>query len=251
MKAEDSKLIDDGKVMSLLGHLAELRYRLVISVFAIFIAFCVTFFFASQIILFLRQPLMAALPQGNGGLHFTGPLDVFMSQIKVSFLCAVIFACPIWLNQFWRFIEPAMYQHERRMILPFTVMSVVLFCFGIFFSYYLVLPMALDFLIKLGLEVGSPIIAINDYISILTVTIFGFGIVFETPLVLVLLGTLGVLTAEMLRKARRYVIVGSLVLAALIVPPDPLSQVGMAIPLYLMYEISILIIALIEKKKKR
>lgn len=234
--------------MSLFDHLVELRQRIVKSLIAVLLFFGIAMAFSTEIIEFLKQPLIAAIPKDTDALHFTGPLDVFITSIKVGFLTAIIFACPVWIYQFWRFIEPALYKHERKLILPFVFASVSLFVAGVSFCYFVILPLALEFLIALGMEVGTPIITITDYVSMLMLMIFGFGFIFETPLILVLLAILDLISAEMLAKYRRYVMVGILFVGAILTPPDPLSQVGMAIPLYLMYELSILIIRLIKRK---
>ena len=247
-KEEEEQLIDGGKVMSLFDHLVELRQCIVKSLIAVLVFFCIAMAFSTEIIEFLKQPLLSAIPENKDALHFTGPLDVFITSIKVGFLTAIIFACPVWIYQFWKFIEPALYKHERRLILPFVFASVSLFVAGVSFCYYVILPLALEFLIKLGMEVGTPIITITDYVSMLMLMIFGFGFIFETPLILVLLAILDLISAEMLAKYRRYVMVGILFVGAILTPPDPLSQIGMAVPLYLMYEFSIIIIRLIKRK---
>lgn len=248
---EPEGLVGGGKVMSLFEHLTELRQRLVISLVAVLVFFAIAMFFSSQLIIFLKQPLVAVLPKEANALHFTGPLDVFLTSIKVGFLTAIVAACPVWLYQFWRFIEPALYEKERKLILPFVLVSVLLFALGIAFSYYVILPLALEFLIGLGTEVGTPIITITDYVSMLMLMIFGFGFIFEAPLILVLLAILDLVSAKALIEARRYVIVGILVISAILTPPDPLSQIGMAVPLYLMYEIAILIIRFITRNRSR
>jgi sec-independent protein translocase protein TatC len=244
------KLFAEGKIMSLFEHLSELRYRLMVSAASILVLFCINIFFANDILLFLKKPLTAVLPNASQSLHFTGPLDVFLVGIKVAFLTAIVGASPIWMSQFWRFIAPALYQKERRFILPFIVASVLLFLLGVSFCFFIILPMTLQFLISMGQEVGTPMITITDYISLLIVCIFGFGAVFEAPLILVLLASLGVVSVEQLTASRRHVIVGILILAALLTPPDPLSQVGMSIPLYIMYELSIVIIRMMKRRKK-
>lgn len=235
--------------MSLSQHLGELRERVVKSLLAILVLFFVALFFSSQILNFLKGPLAAALPDTADVLHFTGPMEVFLATIKVSLLASFIFSCPVWIYQFWRFLEPALYPGERRYVLPFIFASIVLFCLGVLFSYYGIFPLALEFLMSLGMEVGRPIITISDYLSVLMIMIFGFGIVFEAPLVLVLLATLDLVSAKLLSQYRRFVIILILIISAIFTPPDPLSQIGMAIPLYLMYELSIVIIKKMEKRK--
>ena len=240
---------DASKTMPLMEHLTELRQCLIKSIAAVLIFFFAAIAFSNHIIEFLKLPLIGALPEGANSLHFTGPLDVFLVSIKVAFLTSIVFASPVWLYQFWRFVEPALYAKERRYVLPFVVVSVALFLSGISFCFYVILPIALEFLIELGKEVGTPIITITDYVSMLTLMIFGFGAIFETPLILVLLAVLELISSKTLAQFRRYVIVGILFVGAMLTPPDPLSQIGMAVPLYVMYEISILIIRAIESRR--
>lgn len=245
----DEELISGGKVMSVFDHLAELRSRLMRSFLAVVVLFFVAFVFAEQILAFLKLPLLAALPKDVNTLHFTGPLDVFVVNIKVAGLVAIVAACPIWLYQFWKFFEPALYPRERRYILPFIVISVALFFAGISFCFFVILPMTLQFLIQMGMEVGTPLITIKDYISLLILLILGFGIVFEFPVIIVLLALLDLVDLQTLREYRRYMIVVIFVLAAILTPsPDPLSMTALAIPVYLMYEASLIVIALIKKR---
>ncbi len=248
-EATAEELIAGGKVMSIWDHLSELRSRLVKSFAAILVFFAISFTFAEKIIQFLRRPLEQALPPGVDALHFTGPMDVFMVDLKVGFLASVVVSGPVWLYQFWKFFEPALYPRERKYILPFVFASSILFFLGILFCYFVVLPLTLHFLIKLGMEVGTPIITIKDYVSLLTMMILGFGAVFETPVLLILLAMLDILSLEVLVKSRRFVVVGVLVASAILTPPDPISQIALAVPLYLMYEVSILIIRFIKRKQ--
>lgn len=246
----DEALIEGGKVMSVWEHLSELRSRIVKSLVAIVVFFGICFAFAERIIGYLKEPLVQSLPKGANALHFTGPLDVFMVDVKVGVLGAMVLAAPVWLYQFWKFFEPALYPRERKYILPFIVMSVVMFVIGVLFCYYAVLPATLDFLIGMGLEVGTPVITIKDYVSLLILMVLGFGLVFETPVLLILLGLLDIVSAEALSEYRRFVIVGIVTVSAIVTPsPDPISQLTLAIPVYLMYEASIVIIKFIKKRQ--
>lgn len=249
--SQAEELLQGGKVMPLFEHLSELRTRLVRSLVGVLVIFLLCFGFAEHIINFLTTPLESALPPEVNKLHFTGPLDVFIINIKVGVLCGIILGCPIWLFQFWKFFEPALYPRERKYILPFTFASVALFFAGVAFSFLLILPMALEFLIGMGMQVGEPIITIKDYFSLLTILIFGFGIIFETPLILVLLAFLDLVSAKDLQNYRKFVLVGIMVVGALMTPPDPISQIAMAVPVYIMYEIAILIIRTLEKKEEQ
>jgi sec-independent protein translocase protein TatC len=243
-------LIDGGKVMSLWDHLGELRNRVVKSLLGILVLFLIALTFAEHIIGFLKGPLTNALPVGKNDLHFTGPLDVFIINIKVSLLAGVVFGTPLWLYQFWKFFEPALYPKERKYILPFVFASSALFIIGVCFAYFVILPIALKFLLEIGLSVGTPIITIKDYLSLVMILVFGFGLVFETPIVLILLAMLDLVSAKMLSEYRRFVLVLILVMGAVLTPPDPISQVAMAIPVYLMYEASIILIRIIKKEKR-
>lgn len=245
--AEDD-LIDGGKVMSIFDHLGELRSRLMRAGLVVLVFFFVFLGFAEQLMIFLKQPLVQALPPGVNALHFTGPMDVFVINIKVAMLAGVLAACPVWLYQFWKFFEPALYPKERKYILPFIVASIALFVAGISFCFFIILPLTLSFLLELGMQVGTPIITVTDYISMLMLLLFGFGIVFETPLIIVLLAMLDIIDLEMLTANRRIIIIIILIVAAIMTPPDPISQMAMAVPVYLMYEMAILIVRFMKRK---
>lgn len=242
-------LSSEGKTMPLLEHLGELRTRLVCSLWAVIALFLFFLYFASPMINFLKEPLAASLPTGVEPLHFTGPLEVLFADMKVAFLAAIIAGSPVWLYQFWKFLEPGLYPSERRLLIPFTFVSVVLFLLGVCLSYYAIIPLSLTFLLNIGLEVAAPVITVSDYLSLLIIMILGFGLIFETPLILILLASLGVINAQTLKSYRKYTMLLILVVSAILTPPDPISQVLMAVPLYMMYEISVFIVSYREKKK--
>jgi len=246
---DNEELPIDGSSMSLMDHLGELRTRLFKSFATILVLFVVAMTFSTSLIEFLKIPLLRALPEGSRTLHFTGPLDVLLASLKVSFLSAVVLGCPLWLYQFWKFFEPGLYRKERKFILPFTIASMLLFLAGTSFCFFIILPMTLEFLIGIGLKVGVAIITINDYLSMVLILIFGFGIIFETPLILVLLALLDIISAKSLSEFRPFAIVAILITGALLTPPDPLSQIAMAVPVYLMYEISIVVIKILKREK--
>lgn len=240
----------DPKVMSLWDHIGELRSRLIRSLIAIAIIFFIGLAFSDALINFLKVPLVNALPPHTNALHFTSPMDVFMANIKVSALVALVAGAPIWLYQLWAFIEPALYPHEKKYAMPFLTAAVMFFFAGLSFCYYIMLPMALKYLIGMGLEIGVPIITITDYMSLLLSLMFVFGLVFETPVVISLLAMLGILDYETLTKHRKIVFVLILVVAAIVTPPDPISQLALAVPTYLMYEGSILFVKYVVKERK-
>ena len=246
------KHIEEIKRDALTFHLIELRYRLIISLAVIFVFFSVAFYFSADLINLLKKPLIDSFPsQELSRLYFTGPLDVLFASLRVAFLVGFIASAPVWLYQFWKFVEPALYPRERRYLIPIFFASLLLFLGGLSFCYFLMLPVALEVLIKLGLDVGSPIITITDYVSLLTTMMLGFGIIFETPVVLILLSLLGVIDAATLSRHRRGVFVVILIISAIITPTiDPFNQLAMAIPTYFMYEVSILVIRILGRKKK-
>jgi sec-independent protein translocase protein TatC len=233
-------------IMGLWSHLDELRTRLIRSVLTLFVLFVFALAFSKPILNFMKAPLEKILPANTAALHFTGPMDVFMVNIQIAMLAALIFGAPAWLYHFWKFLEPALSEGERKYVLPFITATIVCFFMGVSFSYFFMLPLALNYLVGLGMEVAAPIITITDYVSLTTVLLLSFGLVFETPVLLVLLAVLGFVSAEMLAAQRRVTFVLILVVAAIITPPDPISMLGMAIPCYLMYELSILVIKLIK-----
>ena len=239
----------ENKVMSLWEHLEELRTRLIRSVVAFFAIFCACMLFNEEILLFLKQPLIDSLPADMDALHFTGPMDVFMVGMQVAGLASLVLSAPFWLYQFWRFVEPALFPKERKYILPFVFCSALMFLAGISFCFFFVLPMSLSFLINLGMKVGTPMITINDYISLLLIMIFGFGLMFETPLVLVLLGALDVISYKTLQQHRRIMFLVILIVAAVFTPPDAVSMLSMAVPMYLMFEVAIMIIRYLQTRK--
>ncbi|HYX39537.1 MAG: twin-arginine translocase subunit TatC [Pseudobdellovibrionaceae bacterium] len=238
------------KVMGLLEHVDELRSRIFKSVLAILILFMVAFYFSEHILNYLKTPLIAVLPKGANVLHFTGPMDVFMAQCKLALFVSMVVGCPIWLYQLWRFVEPALYEHEKKYAAPFLISAVLLFVSGVCFCYFVMVPWSLGYLIGLGQTVATPIITVSDYMSLLTLLMLGFGIIFETPIILIVLSMVGVVSAQSLKANRRIVMVAIVIVAAVITPtPDPVGQLIMAIPMWLLYELSIFIIQIIDKKR--
>jgi sec-independent protein translocase protein TatC len=244
----EEELPKGGKVMSLTEHLGELQDRLIKSFFAVLIFFAIGTIFTKEIIEFIKLPLVHVLPAGANALHFTGPMDVFMVGMKLAFLFSIVGACPVWIYHFWKFIEPALYENERKWILPFIFASSILFLAGVVSCYVFVFPMTLHFMIGMGSEVATSIITINDYVSLLTFLVVSFGVVFQTPLVLIMLALLDLLEVETLAGNRRLVFVVCLVVAAVITPPDPISMMCLAVPMYFMFEASIHIIRYIKRK---
>jgi sec-independent protein translocase protein TatC len=224
---------------SFISHLVELRDRLIKSLAVILVLFVVCFYFSGDIMRFLSQPLYQALPPGTKPI-FIDQAGAFFTLTKVSFLTAFLLSLPWVLYQAWAFVAPGLYQHEKRFALPLIVSSVFFLLVGISFAYLFVLPAAYKFFISFSAQTGAETMQdLQKYWDFTLAIFFGFGITFEVPVVEMLLVKLGMVTQDQLRQARRYVIVGAFVVAAVLTPPDVLSQFMLAIPLILLYELGI------------
>lgn len=246
--AQDDDPIND-KPMPLIDHLMELRTRLLWSVGAFIIAFAVCYYFSTQIYGFLARPLANILFEQGGGdrrMIFTALYEAFFTYLKVAFFGATFFSFPIWATQLWLFVAPGLYRSEKRAVLPFLMASPFLFLLGAALAYYFIFPLAWHFFISFETPAGAGSVPIqleakvSEYLSLVMHMILAFGIAFQMPVLLTLLCKVGILNVDSLRKGRRYAIVGMFVLAAIITPPDVISQIGLAVPLILLYEISIL-----------
>lgn len=248
MAEEDENL----KVMGIFEHVDELRSRLIKSALTVVVLFFVCYGFSKEIFHYLSGPLVAVLPSNASALHYTGPMDIFMAQVKIGFFVAIVLSCPVWLYQVWKFLEPALYENEKKYALPFLIGGVILFVAGVALCFYVVLPIALDYLIGLGKEMGTTaIITVNDYLSLIILMMLGFGLVFETPIVLILLALLDLISADTLRKNRRITLVIITIVAAVATPtPDPVSMLAMAFPMWLLFELSIVLIAWLTKDRE-
>jgi sec-independent protein translocase protein TatC len=242
----------------LLEHLVELRNRIIHSVIAFLICFIFCFYFSKNIYAFLTQPLANALAgQPNRHMIFTALYEAFFTQVKVAMFGAICIAFPYMAYQLWRFIAPGLYKHERRAFWPFLLATPFMFILGAAFVYYLMLPRVIQFFLGYETPGGSGTIAIElqakvgEYLSFVTTLIFAFGFCFEMPVLLVLLGRVGIVTSKGLAGARRYAIVGVFALAAVVTPPDVFSQLSLAFPLVGLYEISILCVKLIERQRTK
>ena len=249
--------IDDSKA-PLLEHLIELRTRLIRSVAAFLVVFFICFYFAGDIFDFLASPLADALAgREDARMIFTDMTEVFFTQVKVAFFAALFFSFPLMANEMWKFIAPGLYKNEKKAFLPFLVLTPVLFFLGGALVYYMLMPVAWQFFLSfetMGGDGALPIqleAKVNEYLSLVMKLIFAFGISFELPLVLTLLARAGLVSADGLADKRKYSIVLAFVAAAILTPPDPLSQISLAVPIILLYEISIFAVRHIEKKRDR
>ena len=244
---------------SFTSHLVELRTRLLNSLIFIFVIFIVSYIFAEHIYNFLVDPYANAVKNTDGPrrLIFTALHETFITYIKVAFFSAIFLGSPVLLIQIYKFIAPGLYNNEKKAILPYLVSTPILFLLGGLLVYYLVMPLAIKFFLSfetLGSNTTLPIqleAKVNEYLSLIMRLIFAFGISFQLPILLNLLARIGVVNSDYLKTRRRYVIVIIFALAAILTPPDPITQVGLAIPLLLLYELSIFTVKFTERKKEK
>ena len=269
----------------LLDHLVELRTRLIICVIALFVGFGVCFAFADQIFLFLVKPFTVAqqllAAQQSGGKHgpfdlllalvglkdiptgstkaldlvYTAALEFFFTKIKLAGFGAVVLTFPVLAWQLYRFVAPGLYKNERGAFLPFLLASPLMFTLGAALVYYIMLPFVLWFSLSQQVQTAGISIQllpkVSDYLTLVTSLLLAFGLCFQLPVVVSLLGVAGIISSKMLREGRRYAIVGVFIAAAILTPPDPISQLTLAIPMCLLYEIGIWCVWLIERGKAR
>ena len=237
-------------------HLIELRSRLVKSIVFLVIAFVVCYIFSDKIYNFLLEPYAQAVKEDgqNRRLIFTALHETFLTYVKLAFFAAFFFSCPIILIQIWKFIAPGLYKNEKLALLPFLVATPILFILGGMLVYYLIMPLAVDFFIsfeKASINGSLPIQLepkVNEYLSLVMRLILAFGLSFQLPVLLTLLAKVGFIDAEYLKTRRKYVVIIIFSIAAVLTPPDPITQIGLALPLLLLYEISIYTVKLVEKK---
>lgn len=239
----------------LLEHLIELRQRLIYCLGAFFLVFLVAYHFAPAIFQFLVQPL-ADLIKGEEGrrLIYTGLTEAFLTYLSVAFFAALFVTLPLILWQVWSFVSPGLYKAEKRVFAPFFMATPVLFLLGAAMAYYIVCPMAWEFF--LSFETPATVASlplqlearVSEYLSLVLKLIFAFGLSFQLPVVLVLLAKSGILTAEQLASKRKYAFLAIVVVAAIITPPDIISPISLIIPLYALYEISLVLVKGVEKK---
>ena len=249
---------DKNKQTSFIGHLAELRSRLIKSIIYLFIFFIISYIFAENIYNFLIEPYANAVKDDdvNRRMIFTALHETFIVYLKVAFFSAMFISSPIVLTQIWKFVAPGLYKNEKKALLPYLIATPTLFLLGGMLVYYLIMPLAIKFF--LSFETSSQITSlpiqleakVNEYLSLVMRLIFAFGISFQLPVLLSLLARVGFIDSEYLKKRRKYVIVIIFAVAAILTPPDPITQIGLGIPLLILYELSILSVGIIEKKKK-
>jgi len=242
---------------SFIGHLTELRTRLIKSFVFLLIAFIFSYIFAEDIYSFLVKPYSQAIIENNldRRLIFTALHEAFITYLKVAFFASLFITSPIFLTQIWKFVAPGLYKNEKQALLPYLIATPLLFLIGGLLVYYLVMPLAIEFFLTFESSSSSSSVAIqleakvNEYLSLIMRLIFAFGISFQLPVVLSLLARIGVIDSQYLKNRRKYVVIIIFAVAAVLTPPDPITQIGLALPLLILYELSILTVRMIEKKK--
>ena len=241
--------VGEGLQESFLSHLFELRDRVIKAGLAIIVVFASLVYWAPDIFHIFAQPLLNSLPAG-GKMIVTDITGSFFVPMKVTMLVAFLIALPWVLYQMWAFIAPGLYQHERKLVIPLVVSSYSLFIFGMAFAYFLVFPTVFNFMAQYNAPLGAEMSTdIDKYLSFAMTTFLAFGITFEVPVVVVVLVRMGIVTLAKLKELRPYVIVGAFVIAAIVTPPDVLSQLLLAIPMTLLYELGLLIARFYQPKK--
>ncbi|OGP91797.1 MAG: twin arginine-targeting protein translocase TatC [Deltaproteobacteria bacterium RBG_16_48_10] len=238
----------DEKKLPLTSHLQELRKRLILSFIAIGVGFGLCYAFADSIFNILAAPLSDILKTKGGSLIFISVAEAFFTYMKVAFIASVILTSPFILYQIWAFVAPGLYQKEKKYVIPFVAGGSLFFALGVLFGYFVAIPVGFRFLLGYATDFIKPMPSMKEYLSFTIKFLLAFGLVFEFPVVLVLLAKIGIIDAKMLARQRKYAILLIFVFAAVMTPPDIISQVLMALPLMGLYELSILLSKIFGKK---
>ena len=229
-----------------ISHLVELRTRLIRAFLAVLVVFLCLFPWAKELYAIVAQPLLSALPQG-GQMIATDVVGVFIVPMKVALLVAFLLTLPYVLFQVWSFVAPGLYAHEKKLILPLTMVSVLLFFIGMAFAYFVVFPTVFQFMAAMAPEGVAWMTDIEKYLSFVLTTFIAFGVTFEVPVIVIVLVRIGVVNIAKLKEIRPYVVVGAFVIAAIFTPPDVVSQFLLAVPLCLLYELGIVFARFVQK----
>lgn len=240
-----------GSEAPLMEHLIELRKRLIHSAIAIVLLMIICFIFAGQIFDLLLNPYRSIYPNpGDMELIYTAPQEFFFTQLNLAFFGAIFLGFPFLATQVYRFAAPGLYKHERRALIPYLVATPVFFLLGAAMVYFVVLPLALGFFTNMQTEEIKLLPRVSEYLGLATTLILAFGVCFQLPVILTLLAQIDLVNVDMLRKGRRYAIVGILFVAAFVSPPDPISQIGLAMPMYALYELAIISVRMVQKRRE-
>lgn len=246
----------DSKTMPLLDHLIELRSRLIKAIIAIVVAFIACYAVGWHIYDFLIHPYAVAVGEGHR-MIYTAPQEAFFTRVKVAIFGALFLAFPIIASQIWMFVAPGLYKHERRAFFPFLFATPILFVMGASLVYFVIMPLALKFFASFQTAGGPgtvPIVLearVSEYLNLVTTLMLAFGACFQLPILLTLMARIGLTDSKGLRKKRRYAIVIVFIVAAVLTPPDPISQISLALPILALYEGSIILVRITERKREK
>jgi sec-independent protein translocase protein TatC len=235
-------MAEEKKELGFLDHLEELRGRIIKSILSILLFSIVAYVFSERLLDFVTRPI----PE----VYFMAPTEAFSTRIKISLIAGIIVSVPVIFYHAWKFIVPGLFEKEVKLIIPAVLASTMFFLIGATFCFWFVLPLSMKFLLGFGTEKLKPMIKIKDYISFVSYMILAFGSVFELPVIAYFLGRIGIITPRTLIKGRKYAVTTILILAAVITPPDVFSQFMLAGPLYFLYEVSIIVVKIIQRKKR-
>ncbi|MBW1956522.1 MAG: twin-arginine translocase subunit TatC [Deltaproteobacteria bacterium] len=230
------------------AHLEELRNRLIVCFIAVGVGFALSYGFKERLFHILTRPLIAVMQEGDK-LVFTGLPEAFFSYLKVAFLSGIMLAAPVIIYEFWMFVAPGLYHKEKRILLPIVFLSSLFFVGGALFGYFVVFPFGFQFFLSFATETIRPLPSMKEYLSFASKLLLAFGLVFELPLLLTFMSRLGLVSVAFLKKNRKYAFLLFFVMAAILTPPDVVTQVMMGLPMIVLYEISILGARLFERKK--
>jgi len=242
-------MVDSAEKQPFMSHLEELRKRLVICAIGVGAGFVIAYIFSERLFQLLVAPLKAVMPEGDQ-LIFTNLPEMFFAYIKVAFIAGIMAASPLIFYQLWMFIAPGLYQKEKKMAIPFVISSTILFVGGALFGYFVVFPFGFKFFIGFSNEYVKALPSVKQYFSFSMKLLFAFGAVFELPVIIFFLSKMGIVTPQFLRQKRKYAILLTFALAAILTPPDVITQCMMAGPLIVLYEIGILVSRIAQKKKE-
>jgi sec-independent protein translocase protein TatC len=227
--------------MSLISHLEELKTRLIRILIAVGVGFGICYYFKDWSFRIITQPLVDTLP-GHSSMIYTGLPEAFFIHMEIAFFASLFLTAPYTLFEIWRFVSPGLYQNEKKYILPFILSSAILFGGGVLFGYYIALPPAFSFFVSFSTDFLKPMISFKEYLGLTLKFLLAFGLCFEMPVFIFFLAKIGVVNAKMLAKKRRYAILIIFIAAAILTPsPDAISQIIMAVPLMILYEVSIVV----------
>jgi len=242
-------MVDSAEKQPFLSHLEELRKRLVVCAIGVGVGFAIAYIFSERLFQLLVAPLKAVMPEGDQ-LIFTNLPEMFFAYLKVAFIAGILAAAPLIFYELWMFIAPGLYQKEKKLAIPFVISSTILFVGGALFGYFVVFPFGFKFFIGFSNEYVKALPSVKQYFSFSMKLLFAFGVVFELPVIIFFLSKMGIVTPQFLRQKRKYAILLTFVLAAILTPPDVITQCMMAGPLIVLYEIGILVSRVAQKKKE-